>query len=59
MQAPFRIDGHLVSASLSLGIAVFPADGTDPDTLIRKADAAMHHAKARSCTDFVRRGPAR
>lgn len=45
MQAPFRIDGHVVSVSLSLGIAVFPADGADPDTLIRKADAAMYHAK--------------
>ncbi len=45
MQAPFLIDGHTLSASLSLGIAVFPADGDDPDTLIRKADAAMYHAK--------------
>ncbi|KAB2318918.1 EAL domain-containing protein [Betaproteobacteria bacterium SCN1] len=45
MQAPFRIDGHVVAASLSLGIAAFPADGADPDTLIRKADAAMYHAK--------------
>ncbi len=45
MQAPFQVDGHTLSVSLSLGIAVFPADGTDADVLIRKADAAMYHAK--------------
>ncbi|MBT9538492.1 EAL domain-containing protein [Thiobacillus sp.] len=45
MQAPFEVDGHTLSVSLSLGIAAFPADGTDPDELIRKADAAMYHAK--------------
>ena len=45
MQMPFEVEGHTLSASLSLGIAVFPADGTDPDALIRKADAAMYHAK--------------
>jgi diguanylate cyclase (GGDEF)-like protein len=45
MQMPFEVEGHPLSASLSLGIAVFPADGTDPDELVRKADAAMYHAK--------------
>jgi diguanylate cyclase (GGDEF)-like protein len=45
MQEPFEVDGHTLSASLSLGIAVFPTDGTDPDALVRKADAAMYHAK--------------
>jgi diguanylate cyclase (GGDEF)-like protein len=45
MQMPFEVEGHPLSASLSIGIAVFPADGTDPDALVRKADAAMYHAK--------------
>jgi diguanylate cyclase (GGDEF)-like protein len=31
--------------TISLGIATFPQDGTDPEDLIRKADAAMYAAK--------------
>ncbi|MEW5789449.1 MAG: EAL domain-containing protein [Pseudomonadota bacterium] len=45
MGDPFQVEGHELTASLSMGIAVFPGDGTDPDMLIRKADAAMYHAK--------------
>jgi diguanylate cyclase (GGDEF)-like protein len=45
MQMPFEVEGHTLSASLSIGIAAFPADGSDPDELVRKADAAMYHAK--------------
>ena len=45
MQEPFQIDHTPISVTVSLGIAAFPADGTDPDTLIRKADAAMYHSK--------------
>lgn len=42
---PFPIEGHEVQVSASLGYAVFPDDGTDPETLLRNADAAMYHAK--------------
>lgn len=42
---PFRIDAHEVFSSPSIGIAVFPADGTDCDTLLKNADAAMYQAK--------------
>ena len=42
---PFHLDGHDVHVSASLGFAVFPNDGADPDTLLKNADAAMYHAK--------------
>ncbi len=42
---PFAIENHEVQVSGSLGYAVFPADGGDPETLLKNADAAMYHAK--------------
>ena len=42
---PFPIDGHEVLVSASLGYAVYPEDGDDPETLLKNADAAMYHAK--------------
>jgi diguanylate cyclase (GGDEF)-like protein len=44
MEAPFAIQGHLVDASTSIGIA-FSAGYTGPLTLLRDADAAMYRAK--------------
>jgi len=43
---PFQIEGHQLLVGASIGIAVAPADGTDPDTLLRRADMALHRAKA-------------
>jgi diguanylate cyclase (GGDEF)-like protein len=43
---PHLIDGHELHVSLSIGISVFPDDGTDVDVLMQNADAAMYHAKA-------------
>lgn len=40
-----RIDGHEISVSFSLGVAVYPDDGLDPDTLMRHADTAMYRSK--------------
>jgi diguanylate cyclase (GGDEF)-like protein/PAS domain S-box-containing protein len=42
---PFPIEGHEVLVSASLGYAVHPEDGSDPETLLKNADAAMYHAK--------------
>lgn len=52
MRQPFHIGGNEISAGLSLGIALFPDDGADLDTLLRNADAAMYQAKAAGRNDF-------
>ena len=39
------VDGHELFVSASIGIAVYPFDGEDTETLIKNADAAMYHAK--------------
>jgi diguanylate cyclase (GGDEF)-like protein len=45
MQRPFTIGERVFHAGATLGIAVAPDDGSDPDDLIQLADAAMHAAK--------------
>jgi diguanylate cyclase (GGDEF)-like protein len=43
---PFTVDGHEIASSGSLGIALYPDDGSDFDELLKKADMAMYSAKA-------------
>jgi diguanylate cyclase (GGDEF)-like protein/PAS domain S-box-containing protein len=45
MRRPFDLKGHEVTVTASIGISVFPDDGSDPDTLIQYADTAMYRAK--------------
>jgi diguanylate cyclase (GGDEF)-like protein len=42
---PYEIDGHQVVIGASVGLAVAPADGLDPDQLLRNADLALYRAK--------------
>ena len=42
---PYLIDGHQVVVGVSIGIALAPADGDKPDTLMKNADLALYRAK--------------
>ncbi len=42
---PYKIDGDGVSVGVSIGVALSREGATDPDTLLREADAAMYRAK--------------
>jgi len=42
---PFHIDGREFFITTSIGISLYPEDGTDAATLIRNADTAMYQAK--------------
>ncbi len=45
LKAPFLVDGREVTLSSSAGIAVYPEDGADVDTLFKNAEAALGQAK--------------
>ncbi len=45
LKKPFNIDGHELYVSTSIGIALYPQDGTNMDSLIKHADVAMYHVK--------------
>ncbi|MFK0269988.1 EAL domain-containing protein [Pseudomonas asiatica] len=45
--APFQAGEHEFFTSASIGISLYPQDGTDVSTLIRNADAAMYRSKAK------------
>ena len=42
----YEVDGHQVVVGTSVGIAIGPTDGSDPDQLIRNADLALYRAKS-------------
>ena len=45
LKIPMLLEGQEVSVTGSLGIAIFPDDGADLDTLLRHSDMAMYNAK--------------
>ena len=42
---PFVLDGRQIYTSASIGVAIYPDDGVDTESLLRCADTAMYHAK--------------
>ena len=44
-QWPFRLETKELSVTTSVGVAVFPEDGDDTDTLMKRADIAMYCSK--------------
>jgi diguanylate cyclase (GGDEF)-like protein len=45
MTAPYRLGGKDCHVTLSIGISIYPSDGSDSQTLLKAADMAMYRAK--------------
>jgi diguanylate cyclase (GGDEF)-like protein len=49
---PFELDGRKVSVGTSIGIALAPQDGIEPDELLKKADLALYRTKSEGRNGF-------
>jgi diguanylate cyclase (GGDEF)-like protein len=51
MSEPFQLPGHRVEVGVSIGIAMSPEHGEDPQELLKKADLALYRSKSagRNC----------
>jgi diguanylate cyclase (GGDEF)-like protein/PAS domain S-box-containing protein len=58
IKTPYQIAGHKLDISASIGIACFPEDATESDTLLKYADIAMYQAKYAGRNDYQRFRPA-
>ena len=54
---PVQLGDHTLQLTASIGVALFPLDGTDTDTLLRHADMAMYEAKNRGGDQWQRYTP--
>lgn len=45
LSIPVNVDQHILNIGGSIGISLFPCDGTEPDEVMRHADSAMYLAK--------------
>ncbi|MFQ5895915.1 MAG: putative bifunctional diguanylate cyclase/phosphodiesterase, partial [Nitrospinota bacterium] len=49
---PFEVEGHELFFATSIGVSLYPSDGTDVETLLKRADIAMYRAKAEGGNNF-------
>jgi diguanylate cyclase (GGDEF)-like protein len=52
VSAPIHIAGHEIHLTISVGISVYPDDGSNAEVLAKSADIAMYHAKARGSNGY-------
>jgi diguanylate cyclase (GGDEF)-like protein len=54
----YAVEGHMLHIGASVGIAIGPGDGCEPDVLLKNADLALYRAKAdgRGCHRFFEAG---
>ena len=54
---PFVFNDQQLNITISIGVALYPEDGIDSDTLVKNADTAMYRAKAMGRNNFQRYVP--
>jgi diguanylate cyclase (GGDEF)-like protein len=54
LYASFMIDGDVVTVSASIGVSIFPIDGTASNELLAHADTAMYQAKRKGKNCWLR-----
>ncbi|MDR6983650.1 diguanylate cyclase (GGDEF)-like protein/PAS domain S-box-containing protein [Rheinheimera pacifica] len=50
---PILVNQHELAITSSIGIVLFPDDGSDPQALLRNADTAMYHAKSQGANRYL------
>ena len=58
LKIPFMIAERELFVSTSIGISIYPSDGSDPETLVRNADSAMYRAKDQGRDNYQLYAPA-
>lgn len=52
LREPFVVEGHEIYVTISIGVAIYPHDGTNMEVLVKNADIAMYHIKGRGKNDY-------
>jgi diguanylate cyclase (GGDEF)-like protein len=52
MSIPLKLGSHEVTVSPSIGVAIYPDDGGDPEALLKHADIAMYYAKNKGRNNY-------
>jgi diguanylate cyclase (GGDEF)-like protein len=58
LKIPFQVNDRELFITTSIGVAIFPVDGLDPETLVRNADTAMYRAKDQGRDNYQLYAPA-
>ncbi len=53
LKEPFVCEGHELHITTSIGISIYPDDGTDSGTLMKQADISMYRAKERGRNNYL------
>ncbi len=58
LSAPMVVDGRTLVTTVSIGVSLYPRDGTDMGELLRHSDTAMYQAKDKGRNNFQMFSPA-
>jgi len=59
LETPFIYEGHELHVTSGIGISLYPRDGEDSQTLLRKGDTALYRAKERGRNEYQLYTPSR